>query len=873
MGIGSDFTTRFSALFRRGAMQRDLDEELALHLELETEKLVDEGLSPEAARREAVRRFGGVQRHREEARDSWGVTWLDDLGRDLRVGARGLRRARGFTIVAVLTLGLGIGGALALYGAVYALLVRPLPFGAGDRIEVFWFDQSWRGEEFDHIRDGGRAFDLLAAYGNGMLTLRQDGNRVPVPTVMASAELFDVLREPAFLGRTFRRGEDRPGAEPVVVLAHALWQQEIGGDEGLVGRTIDLDGTPTTVIGVMGPDFFFPDPEQRAWRPLALDPADPAYSSNGWLVVIGRTAAGATPARVRADVLAIAARLGERFSYPSEWDKTVGAHSVPLRTHLFGEVRPVLRLLQAATALLLVMALVNVAALLLSRMVDRGHEMRLRAALGAGRGRLVRQVLAESVLIAAVAGGLGILFAIGSFGALAARLPLGGGFGDAIRLEPRLVVAAFGGAILLGVLVALAPLQRLLRDRPASLRPGARGETGASRPASGWLQPVLVATQIVVAVLMVAGATLFSRSAAHLYRVDIGLNPEGVGALTVGVDPATPGGPRAWVPRLLEDVRAVPGVERAAFGVRLPLRDGGIQGSTAVRDRPELTGEAALNAYFRPITPDYLETMGMRLLEGRNFTGGDRADSELVAVVNRTFAREVWPGESALGKGVIPTFGRDWARVVGVVADVPLEGVRAPAPRVVYVPYDQWEGAWPGGVLTYRTSGDPADLLASVRAAAERSDPTALAMRPTTLRQAVDGSIADALRLRFFLGALALLALLVGAVGVYGVVSCEVSRRTREYGIRMALGADRARVLRDVLRREAPQVVAGVIVGVGLALLAARAAAGLVYGVRPIDPVSLLVAAGALLSVGALAALSPALRASGVDPARVLRWE
>lgn len=873
MSVASELTTRLSALFRRRRMEDELDEELAYHLEREAEKLAAEGLSPDDARREAVRRFGGVQRHREDARGAWGTSWLDDLWRDVRVGARGLRRARGFTAAAVLTLALGIGGALTLYGAVYALLVRPLPFPAGDRIEVFWFDYSWRGAEFDFVKDGVRAFDGLAAYSNEMFALRRGTNRIPVPTTVASAELFDVLQARPLLGRTFRAGEDRPGAEPVVVLSHALWRQEFGGDEAVLGSTIDLDGTPTTVIGVMGPEFWFPDPDQRAWRPLVLDPADPAYAGNGWLVVIGRTARDATPGEVRADVQSIAHRLGERFSYSREWDKSRDAYSVPLRTYLFGDVRPVLRLLQAATALLLVMALVNVAALLLSRMVDRLHEMRLRTALGAGRGRLVRQVVTESVLLATIAGGLGSALAVAGFGALASRLPLGGGFGSSLRLEPWLVAAALAGALVLGALVALAPLQRLLRDRAASLRPGARAEAGGDARRTHRLQSTLVAVQIVVAVVMVAGATLFARSVVNLYRVDIGLDPEGVGALTVGVDPTTPGGPRAWVSRLLEEVGAVPGVEHAAFGVRLPLRDGGIQGSTAVRDRPELTGESALNAYFRPVTPGYVATMGMRVLEGRDITPADRAGSEPVALVNSRFAREVWPGESALGKAVIPTFGDDWARVVGVVADVPLEGVRAPAPRIVYAPYDQWEGAWPGGVLTYRTTGDPADLLPAVRAAAERTDPTAFVLLPTTLRGALDGSVADALRLRFFLGALALLALVVGAVGVYGVVSYEVSRRTREFGIRMALGADRGRVVREVVRREAPQIVAGVTGGVGFALIAARAAAGLVYGVSPVDPVSLAVAAVTLLAVGALAALTPALRAGSVDPARVLRWE
>jgi putative ABC transport system permease protein len=874
MSIASDLRTRLSALVHRRVMERELDEELAYHLDREAEKLERDGWEPAAARREAMRRFGGVQRHREEAREAWGLAWLEDLWRDLRVGARSLAKAPALTAAAILTLGLGIGGTLALYGAAYALLMRPLPFEAGDRIEVFWYEQSWRGEEFDFAREHLRAFDRIAAYVAMVSTLERDGQREPIATILASAELFDVLGARPLLGRTFRPGEDRPGAERVVVLSHALWQQSFGADEAVVGRTVNLDNQPARVIGVMRPEFYFPDHDQRAWMPLSLDPADPAYSNNGWLVVLGRVAEGASPAEVRGDVAALASRLGESFQYSADWDKSRGAHTTPLRAYLFGNVTPVLRLLQGATALLLVMALVNVAALLLSRMVDRAHEMRLRSALGASRGRLVRQVLTESTLIAAIAGGLGILLALAGFRALAMRLPLGGGFGAAIELEPWLLAGAFVGAVALGAVVGLAPLQRLLRDRPSDLRPGGtRAESGGAAAGGGRLQTLLVAAQIIVAVVLVSGATLFARSVAQLYRVELGLRPAGVGALMVRVDPSTPGGSAAWVPRLLEGVRAVPGVRTAAFGARLPLRDGGLQGSTDIRDRPELTGETALNAYFRPITPEYLETMGMRLQAGRGIRDTDRAGGELVALVNATFAEVVWGEEDPLGKAVIPTFGNDWARVVGVVDDVPLEGVRAPPPLVVYVPWAQWEGAWPAGVLTFRTDGDPASLLDAVREAAEASDPTAVGMQPTTLVQALDGSIADALRLRFFVGALALLALFVGGVGVYGVVSYTVSRRTREFGIRMALGADRGRVVREVLLREAPPLVIGVVGGVALAVATARAAAGLVYGVRPLDPVSLLVGAGLLCAVGAAAALTPALRASVVAPARVLRGE
>ena len=873
----SEVRTRVRALFGRRRMERDLDEELSFHLEKETEKNLARGMSPERARREAYRRFGGVERHREGTREAWGVRWLEDGLQDLRLGVRRMVRSPLFSGTAVLTLALGVGGTVALFSVVQGLLLRPLPYEDDERLVVFWSDWDWRGVEFDLVREVAAAYEDIAAYSLSAVTLRE-GDRPAAPLIasVTSAELFDVLGARPLLGRTFRTGEDRPGAEPVVVLSHALWQQELGGDPDVVGRRVILDGASVTAIGVMPPDFYFPVPDVRAWMPLELDPDQGRYHTTGWLVLLGRVRVGTTDAQLQADLRSVAARLGERFTYPEAWDKTRDPHVRSLREYLTGDVRPVVLLLLGAVALLLLMATANLAALILARVSDCIGEMELRASLGAARGRLARQVLTETVLLGAVAGVLGGALAWLSFDRIVAGLPLRDGLASTLSLEWPVLGGGLATAVLVGALAGLFPLRALLFGRSRSLHAGARGASGAAGRRLG-VQGGLVAAEVVVAVLLVSGATLFTRSVTRLYDLDVGVDPQGVGAidLWVGADDVSGDDLEALLPTLVERVMAVPGVASAALVERLPLRDDGNQGPASVEDHPELEGTRRPNVYWRPVTPDYFGTMGIRLLEGRAFTAADGEETAPVGVVNEGFAREMWPGESALGKRVRHDgFGEQaWTTVVGVVADVPMSGVRASVPRVLYRPHTQRAFPWGGGTLVFRTTGDPTALVPAVREAVRLTDPRVAVARPTTMDEVVATSIGDVLRLRFFLGLLAALALVVGSVGVYGVVSYSVSRRTAEYGIRMALGAEPDRVVRGVLRAEMTPVAVGVSVGVGAALLASRAVAGLVWEVRPTDPVSLASGAAVLLVVATLAALLPALRASRVRPSQALRGE
>src|SRR2546426_4396083 len=406
----------------------------------------------------------------------WLTNVVGDLAADLRQAARQLQRRPGFALLGVVTLGLGLGGTIALFSVVRALLLRPLPVAEESRLRVFWGDYDWRGVEFDFVKQRSRAFSAggISAYSTGLATFRDGGASSALLAGIVSAELFDVLGTRPFLGRTFARGEDRPGAEPAVVLSWGMWQQELGGAPNVLGRRILLDGVPTTVIGVMPRGFFFPTPEYRMWRPLLLDPASGSYQGTGWLVLLGRLRPDASPAMVTQDIQQVARALGERFVYPAAWDLSKGAHVVPLREYLLGKVGPALLLLLGAVALLLLMATANVAALVLARIADRTQELAVRTALGAARGRLARQIVTESIMLSVLAGLAGAGIAVAGFNLLLASLPLPDGFGAAVSLDWTTFAVALGLAVLVGVLVSAAPVRGLLLGRLTGLS-GARG--------------------------------------------------------------------------------------------------------------------------------------------------------------------------------------------------------------------------------------------------------------------------------------------------------------------------------------------------------------------------------------------------------------
>ena len=866
---------RLRAIFDRKAMDRELDDEITFHLEMEVKKNLDRGMDPDQARRTAYTRFGGVDRQKEAAQASWGVGLVDDGLRDFRQSLRQLRRHPAFTALAALTLALGIGGTVALFSVVNGLMLKPLPYAEEDGLLTFWSPQNWRGSEFDYLSERKNIFEDLAAFGLDGVAFRNGDATSLVTVIQASAELFDVLGAGAFMGRTFRPGEDRPGAEPTVVLSYGLWQQDLGGDPGIIGKRLTLGGTPTTVIGVMPRGFYFPNPEVRMWRPLDLGPADGAYAGNGWLDLIGRVSPDATTAELDEELARFTTALGERFTYPDAWDKTKGAFFMPVREYLLGDVTPALLLLLGSVGLLLLMACANVTALILTRTSDRRGELAVRTALGAGRGRLARQILTESITLGVVAGTLGMVLAVGLFDVMVSGLPLESGFQDTLTLDWTALASALVLSLTVGTVISAIPIRGLLRGRLEGEVVGERSQSGGITTGGG-MQGALVLSEVLLAVMLVTGATLLSRSVSHLQSLDTGLDPTGVLAVDLLAEEAMATTEmRAFFELVVDEAAGLPGVRSAGVVARLPIRDGGWQGPVRVEDRPDLDGPRRPNSMWRSVTSGYFATMGIEIMRGRDFNAGDIPGASKVVIVSEAFAQSLWPNEDPLGRRVQTGFegSGDWLTIVGVTEEVRMWGLVGENTLVMYQPQAQTQSTSLGRVMTLKTDLEPTSLAAPFRALVRRLNPNVAIARVVTMQEVVDDAMAEPLRLRFFLGLFALLGLALGTVGVYGVVSYSVARRKAEFGIRMALGAEPNALLGSVIRSGMMPVVGGIIGGIAASALLSGVLSSFLFGVEPMDMASLGAASAVLLATGIAAAAIPGIRASRTDPVEALRAE
>jgi predicted permease len=868
-----DIWFRIRALVARDRMERDLEDEVRFHIEMETRKLEAAGLAPDEALRRARLNFGGEDRFKEQTREAWGVGLLHDLGSDLRFAARQLLARPAFSGLAAVTLGLGIGGTVALFSVVHGLMLRPLPVEDEQSLVTFWSDFDWRGAEYDFVRQRAEAYDGIAAYSLDGYTLRTEAGSTLQTGTVSSAGLFDVLGVSAALGRTFRAGEDRPGAEPVVILSHGLWEREFGADPGVIGTRVDLEGRRTTVIGVMPRGFYFPNPESSVWTPLDLDPDTREYHGNGWLVLMGRVAEGVGPEQIQDDLTRVAAGLGERWDYPDAWDKTRNPHVVPIRDYLLGEVRPAVLLLLGAVGLVLLMACANVAALILTRTSDRTGEIAVRVTLGAGRARLARQIMTESVVLGVIAGGIGMGLAVAAFDVLVASLPVPASFGSTLALDWTALVASLSLAVGTGVVISLAPMRSLLGGRLSEgalrARSSSAGSTGRQR-----IQTGLVVGEVLLAVVLASGAALLVRTVQEIRAIDLGLEPAGVLAVDVLIpsDPTSADEVAQFHAALVEQVRGLPGVESAGLINRVPARDGGWQATLTLADRPDLEGDSRPNAFYRPVTSGTFSALGVEVIEGRGVEDADRAEGRRVAVVNETFARTMFPGESALGRIISSNgFTRADIEIVGVVRNVVIDDLVGPVPMAAYYPWSQTLRGSGYAVLVAKTSLEPVALAGPIRSLVRQLDSRAAVGRIETMDQVVDDAMAEPLRLRFFLALFSVLGIVLGSVGVYGVVSYSVQRRTPEFGIRLALGAAPGDLMATVVRAGMLPVAVGVVAGSVVALVASNVVAGFLFGVEPTDPTSLAAAAGTLFASGVIAALVPAWRASATDPGTAIR--
>lgn len=783
---------------------------------------------------------------------------------DLRHAARRLVRRPAYAAVAILTLALGIGGTSAIATMAHGLLLEALPFARPHELVAFWHGGSWSSQEYLHLRGRFPGFASVAAYRPEELTLQLGDAPTRVVTGLAvSHEFFDVLGSPAALGRTFAPGEDAAGVDPTVVLSHAAWR-ELGGRPSLVGERLVLDGVPRTVIGVMPERFWYPDPSVRAWVPGPLD----ARSRAGLYSFVGRLTPGQHPDRMGPALEQLRLLLDERFDYPEQWDPTRAMQLTPLRDALVGALRPALLATLGAMALILLLACANVAALMLGQVEGRTTELAVRRALGAERGRLVQQLLAETLLLGLVAGGAGAAFASATFRLLAGLLPLGA-WGAAAAPHWGIVWAAMAVALLAALLVALVPVMALWRG---DLRDAlGRARTGGVAGRGGRLEGSLVVAEVAMAVLMTASAALLGRSVANLYAVDPGFETRDAAVIDLAIDDFIPNAQRHQQLReLVAATAALPGVQGVAYSQKLPLRGSGDNWGIAIEGRPDVQG--ATTAY-RVVSRDYAGTMGMALLQGRSFEAYDRREGELVVLVNEALVRQYFPDGNAIGRRISSGYDTTWARIVGVVRTAAEAGLTDPPQPARYMLADQvpWVPAGQSLVLRIAPGSDPAALLPAVRRAVTRAAPGIAVQEATTMQALLARAVGPVRQVMTLLALLTALALALGAVGVYGVISHFATRRQRDWGIRLALGLRPIQVIRHIVGRGLALVGTGVLLGVVASTSLSRLLASFLYGVGASDPLPPATAAVVLLGVGAVAAWIPARRAGRVPPAVVLR--
>jgi putative ABC transport system permease protein len=803
---------------------------------------------------------------------------MNTFFQDLRFSVRQLLKHPAFAAVAILTLGIGIGANTAIFSVVNSVLLRPLPFPESHRlVQVVrplptGTSIAMSPPDFLDYRRENRTLEDLAAFDTEGYTLTGDGEPLRVAGAAVSASFFDVLRVPPAIGRPFMEGENEPGQDLLVVLGHGLWERRFGGDPGVIGRQIELNGLSRTVVGVMPADFRFG--EWDLLTPLTYD--ENFRNSRGaiFLQLIGRLAPGVAVEQASADLARVAADL--EAQYP-ESNTGRAAALMPLKEQLTGAVRPALLILLGAVGLVLLIACVNVANLLLARGAAREGEVALRAALGAGRGRLVRQLLTESLILGAAGGLMGLLVAFWGTDLLIAMQPPNLPRLDSAPVDGNVIAFTAGAAFLTSLLFGLAPaLQASRPNLVTSLKQGGRGARarGRSRLRSG-----LVVAEVGLAIMLLTGAGLLIKSFSELQRVDPGFQPEGTLAFALSLpDARYPEDPQVdqFFTAFMERVQAIPGVRSAgAIAGGVPMSGSSFVISFEVEGREPLPLGQSQSLNTRIVTPDYFRTLGIPVISGRGFVPQDRADAPQVVILNQAAVREFFTDEEPIGQRILMGWTRDGntvgGEIVGLVGDVKQIGLGDEFIPEIYIPHAQV----PTGAMTVvmRAAGDPLDLVGSVRAELLALDPDLPISNVRTMEAVLKGSVAEPRFYMMLLTAFAAVALLLAAIGIFGVMSYSVTQRTGEIGIRLALGAAPGNVLTLVVGQGAGLIVAGTGLGILGAFATTRLLSGLLFGVGTTDPATFVLVPALLMAVALVACYIPARRATKVDPLVALRAE
>jgi putative ABC transport system permease protein len=877
---------------RRGEIADDVSAELEFHLEMRTREYIARGLSPAEARARALARFGDLAHVKETCRDI-GLRrdtdmrrreYLSELRQDVRFAVRQLAASPGFSLVAVLTLALGIGATTAIFSAVNAVVLRPIP--VLDPSRLVFVTEFFRGQPSDV--SAGNFVDMMAeqsSFEGGAAiqyaSFNLSGDQSPERVIGArvSHGFFELFGAAPALGRVFRADEDRPGSESVVVLSHRLWARRFASDPAIVGKEIRLSGRPHLVAGVMAPEFDLTADREELWVPIAFTPERRAMHDEHYLTVVARLRPGVTHEQAEAQLGSIADSLRKRF--PRD-NSELGFRILPFAEQFVGQNRSRLLVLLGAVGLVLLIACGNVANLLLARGAARGREMAIRAALGAGRDRIVRQLLTESAVLAAVAGAAGLGLAAWSLPMLVAIAPAGVPRLETTTIDGTVLAFILSLAVISSLVFGLAPALRAARtSMNETLKEGGRGQAGAG--GRDWLRSTLIAAEVALAVLLLVGAGLLIRSGIELSRVRPGFDPRGVltARLTLPADEYRDAARVvATFDRIAEDVGGLPGVAAAAVATQVPLAPGGNSNGLVPEGKP-FDMKYMVPARLRMVSPGFFRTMAIPMMRGRAFDARDRRGAQKVMIVSQTLADALFPNQDPLGRGVAccepgpDGKSPDYKVIVGVSADLRGRSLAAPPQPDFYLPIAQVpDAAWDWNQRTMyvvaRATGDPESLLPLVRRTLATIDPDVPLFNVRTMEQRLAESMATARFNTLLLTLLGAIGLVLSAIGIYGVIAYFVTARTPEIGVRMALGASRGAVIRLVLRQALVPVALGVVAGLAAAAAATRALAAQLVGVERGDPLTLTAVVLALLVTALIAALVPARRAAGVDPTQAL---
>jgi len=878
------------SLFTRASRERDLDQELRAYIDLLAAEKVRAGMSPSEALRAARAEAGGMEQIKEEVRDVRPGAWIESTWQDVRYGVRLLRRSPSFAFLAVLTIGLGIGANSAIFSVINGVVRKPLAYPEPDRLmflssqfPTLGFNKFWISPpEYFEFSEHTRAFQGVGAYRTGAMNLSEGERPERVNTVFATANLFDVLGVRPRHGQPFTAAQDLPNADPVVVISHELWERSFGSDPAVVGRAVQVQGVARTVVGVMPPGFDLHDAGAQLWIPLGLDPANRQNRGSHGLYLVGRLAPGASEAQATSE-------LNGMLRQWREWipdghqpnDSTHRLQLAPLRDEVVGNVKQALWVLQGAVALVLLIACANVANLLLARAESRHKEFAVRTALGAGRTRVLRQFMAEGVVLSVLGATLGLGLAYGGLKLLLAANPESIPRASEIALEPVVLLFTIGVAIATGLVFGLAPLLHLGEAAvTAAIKEGGVRTTvsaGRNRVRRG-----LVVAEVALAVMLVIGAGLLIRTFRNLTVVDAGFDSRNRVTFGLVLPGATyPDSQRAaqFITDLTRRLGEIPGVTRVAAMQGLPPFRQVNANDTDIEGYEPKPGDPPENVdYYQVATAGYFETMGIRLRDGRGFEANDALGGP-VAVINEALAKRFYPNQNPLGRRVQPSFGPNvpWFTIVGVAEDVKQGGLDAPAGTELYFNFEQGPRVI-GFVqrqmnLVLQTTQPLSVLSPSIRSAVTSMDPTLPIIQLRTMDEVVGDSLVRQRFLSLLLGIFAAVALLLAAIGTYGILSYMVTERQREIGIRLALGAGAMQVVRLVLGQGAAIAGTGIVLGIAGALGLARLTSSLLYGVSPFDPLTFVGVAGTIALVAAIACLVPMRRAARVDVLTAVRGE